>query len=79
MPGISGGNEMKFRTRDQGGAIAPRRVIEALWQIVDLYSDDERTDYESLSKVDQEGHVFEAIDRVSHWLATVARTERHRR
>ena len=52
---------MKFRTRDQGGAIAPRRVIEALWQIVDLYSDDERRDYESLSKVDQEGHVFKRL------------------
>ena len=70
---------MKLTTRDQRRAIAPRPVIEALWQILDLYSDDERKDYEGRTKVDREGHVFEAIDTVSRWLATVARIERHRR
>ena len=44
-------------------------VLDALWQIIDRYSDDERQDYESRSESDRDGHIWEAIDAVGRWLA----------
>ena len=50
----------------------PVSVLDALWQIIDRYSDDERRDYESRSESDRDGHVYQALNTVGHWLSVSA-------
>jgi len=50
----------------------PVSVLNALWQIIDRYSDDERRDYESRSESDRDGHVYQALNTVGHWLSVSA-------
>ena len=57
---------MESTIRNQG---IPRAVIEAMWQIIDHYSDDEREDYEGRTEANREGHVFHALETVGHWLS----------
>lgn len=51
----------------------PTEIREGLHVVLDYFYDDYAEDYETLTKAEREGHIFEFILRLSRWLHEPAR------
>ncbi|MCC7316619.1 MAG: hypothetical protein IT419_17650 [Planctomycetes bacterium] len=46
----------------------PPTIREALGAVIEYLYDDEAEDYQTLTKSDQEGHIFESVSTLNRWL-----------